>query len=163
MIFETAVVTLLVACQAPSMGAFVTVSELSDLLNRTGISARQAAERAKELGVELPYGTIAAYWAGKHPRNPSEKTLEGLAEVTAVSVRRLRRAAGKAEGETQPWHPPTEANRLTQRQRAALDQLIKAIVDTPYTVSLSGGHAGGGESLLDIMEGKQAQDRGESA
>lgn len=104
------------------------MSELSDLLNRTGISARQAAERAKELGVELPYGTIAAYWAGKHPRNPSEKTLEGLSEVTAISVRRLRRAAGKAEGEATPWRPPAEANRLTQRQRSALDQLIKSIV-----------------------------------
>ncbi len=93
------VVTVLVACQAASMGAFVIVSELSDLLNGTGISARQAAEKADELGVELPYGTIAAYWAGNHPQNPSEKTLEGLAEVTTISVRRLRRAAGKAEGE----------------------------------------------------------------
>lgn len=113
------------------MGAFVTVSELSDLLNGTGISARQAAEKADELGVELPYGTIAGYWAGNHPQNPSEKTLEGLAEVTSLSVRRLRRAAGKAEGELAPWRPPQEANRLTRRQRQALEQLIKAIVDTP--------------------------------
>lgn len=116
------------------------MSELSDLLNDSGISARQAADKADELGVDLPYGTIAAYWAGNHPQNPSEKTLEGLAEVTAVSLRRLRRAAGKAEGENKPWHPPADANRLTARQRKALDQLIKAIVDTP---ALNGAQGSG--------------------
>lgn len=112
------------------MGAFVIVTELSDLLNGTGISARKAAEKATELGVDLPYGTIAAYWTRKHP-SPSEKTLEGLSEVLSLSLRRLRRAAGKAAGEADPWHPPSEANRLTRRQRDALDQLIKAIVEAP--------------------------------
>lgn len=131
MLFVTAVVTSLVFEQAPSMEAYVTVSELSDLLKSTGITARQAAEKADAEGIDLPYGTIAAYWAGKHPRNPSEKTLEGLAEVTRVSVRRLRRAAGAAVGEAKPYQPPAEANRLTQRQREALDHLIKAIVAEP--------------------------------
>jgi transcriptional regulator with XRE-family HTH domain len=111
------------------MGAFVIVTQLSDLLNGTGVSARQAAEKARELGVHLPYGTAAGYWSGRHPVNPSEETLEGLAAVTNVSLRRLRRAAGFAAGETEPYRPPAEANRLTQRQRAALDDLIKAIVN----------------------------------
>lgn len=110
------------------MGVFVTVSDLSDLLNSTGISARQAAEKADALGIHLPYGSIAAYWAGRHPQHPSEKTLEGLAEVLSIPLRRLRRAAGAAEGETSPWQPPPEANRLTQRQRRALEALIKSIV-----------------------------------
>lgn len=113
------------------MGAFVTVTQLSDLLNGTGVSARQAAEKARELGVHLPYGTAAGYWAGKHPVHPSEETLEGLAAVTNLSLRRLRRAAGVAAGEVQPYQPPAEANRLTQRQRDALDDLIKSIVEAP--------------------------------
>lgn len=111
------------------------MTQLSDLLRGTGISARQAAERARELDIDLPYGTIAGYWAGSHPRHPSEKTLEGLAEVTNVSVRRLRRAAGAAAGEAEPWSPPPEANRLTQRQRAAIEQLIKAIVSEVPTAA----------------------------
>lgn len=123
----------MVARQASSSEGSVTVTELSDLLKRSGITARQAAEKATELGVDLPYGTIAAYWTGRHPRHPSEKTLEGLAEVTPVSLRRLRRAVGAAEGEATPWSPPAEANRLTIRQREALEQLIKAIVLAPLT------------------------------
>lgn len=107
------------------------MSELSDLLNGTGISARQAAIKAAELGVYLPYGTAAGYWSGRHPKRPSETTLEGLAEVTGISLRRLRRAAGAPAGESVPWSPPAEANRLTQTQRAALEQLIKAIVAEP--------------------------------
>lgn len=130
MLFGMSVVTCLVACQAASMGAFVTVSELSDLLNGTGVSARQAAEKAEAMGIHLPYGSIAAYWSGKHPQRPSEPTLEGLAEVLGLSLRRLRRAAGAAAGETTPWHPPPEANRLTQRQRRALELLIKSIVSS---------------------------------
>lgn len=117
--------------QAPSMETWVTVTQLSDLLNSTGISARQAADKAEAEGIHLPYGSIAAYWSGKHPQHPSEKLLEGLAEVTGVSVRRLRRAAGAAPGEATPWTPPAEANRLTQRQREALEQLIKVIVSEP--------------------------------
>jgi transcriptional regulator with XRE-family HTH domain len=110
------------------MGVFVTVSELSDLLNGTGISARQAAEKADKMGIHLPYGSIASYWSGRHPQHPSEKTLEGLAEVLNIPLRRLRRAAGAAAGEATPWQPPPEANRLTQRQRRALEVLIKSIV-----------------------------------
>lgn len=126
--FETAVVTWMLACQASSMGAFVTVSELSDLLNGSGISARQAAAKAAEVGVHLPYGTAAGYWSGKHPAHPSEVTLEGLAEVTGIPLRRLRRAAGAPAGENTPWQPPDEANQLTQRQRHAIEQLIRSIV-----------------------------------
>lgn len=124
-------VTWLLACQAPSIGEFVTVSELSELLRASGVTARQAAKRAEDLGIELPYGTIAAYWTPRHPQHPSEETLEGLAAVTNLSLRRLRRVAGMAEGEAQPWTPPPEANRLTRKQRDALEQLIKVIVAEP--------------------------------
>lgn len=107
------------------------MSELSELLRATGVTARQAAKRAEDLGIHLPYGSIAAYWTPRHPKHPSEETLEGLAAVLPLSLRRLRRAAGVAEGEARPWNPPAEANRLTQRQREALEQLIKAIVVEP--------------------------------
>lgn len=105
------------------------MSVLSDLLNNSGVTARQAADKADELGVRLPYGTIAAYWAGKHPRNPSDTTLMGIAEVTGISLRRLRRAAGMPAGELEPWVPPVEANRLNHRQRDALAELIRTITD----------------------------------
>lgn len=119
------------------------MSELSELLRATGVTARQAAKRAEDIGVHLPYGSIAAYWTPRHPKQPSEETLQGLAEVLALPLRRLRRAAGMAEGEAQPWYPPAEANRLTQKQRAALEQLIKAIVQEPLPAVSGGGLAPG--------------------
>lgn len=140
--FVTHRVTYVVACQAASTGDYVIVTELSDLLNSTGISARQAAEKADEIGVELPYGTITGYWAGRHPIRPTEKTLLALAEVTALPVRRLRRAVGMATGEAKPWTPPPEANRLSNRQRVALERLIKAIVTSESVDESKSGQGG---------------------
>ena len=64
MLFETATVTLALFEQAASVGVSETVSALSDLLNSQPITARQAADKAVADGVDLPYGTIAGYWAG---------------------------------------------------------------------------------------------------
>lgn len=113
--------------QAASMEASVIVTALSDLLNASGLTARQAAERASDEGIDLRYGTIAAYWAGTHGR-PTEKTLQALSEVTGIPVKKLRFAARVRIGEAQPWSPPPEADRLTQRQRRAVDELIKSMV-----------------------------------
>lgn len=65
------------------VGASETVSSLSDLLKSQPISARRAAEIAAEKGIDLPYGTIAGYWSGRHARRPLADTLEKLAQVEA--------------------------------------------------------------------------------
>lgn len=48
------------------MGVSETVSTLSDLLNSGTVTARQAADKAADMGLDLRYGTIAAYWSGGH-------------------------------------------------------------------------------------------------
>lgn len=113
------------------------MTELSALLNRSPLTARQASEKAGEIGVRLPYGTAAAYWAGTHPVHPKDETLQAIAEVTRIPVTRLRAAIQVGIGELKPWKPPPEANRLTHRQRRAIEQLIKAIVlEVPPSASL---------------------------
>ncbi|WP_143153981.1 helix-turn-helix transcriptional regulator [Rhodococcus rhodnii] len=104
------------------------MSKLSDLLNSQPVSARQAADIAKEKGIRLPYGTIAAYWSGRHGR-PSAQTLERLAEVLSTPLAQLQRAAWDATAPLGPYEPPAEANLLSRRERNAVDELIRAMAE----------------------------------
>lgn len=103
------------------------MSSLSELLNSKPVSARQAADKAKELGVDLSYGTIAAYWAGGHGR-PTAATLKKLAAVVDFTEKQLQEAAWNESAPLGPWVPPEESLLLDRRVRKALDNLIKAVV-----------------------------------
>lgn len=80
--------------------------------------------------------TIYKALKGDHAKEPRDETLQMFAAVFGLDVREVRKAAGMARGELGPWTPTTEANRLDQDQRNALDALIKTIVKT-------GGEHGG--------------------
>jgi len=127
MIFVTVTVTLRLFEQAPSMGDFETVSTLSDLLNSGSVSARQAADKAAKSGVDLRYGTIAAYWSGTHGR-PTAKTLNKLAQVVPFTEKQLQIAAWGRSAPLGPYTAPKEAALLDRRQRRAIDELIRSIV-----------------------------------
>lgn len=105
------------------------MSALSDLLNGKPMSARQAADRAAELGIELPYGTLAGYWAGNHGR-PSRASLAKLAQVVPeLTEAMLQEAAWGKSAPLGPYEPTEESIHLTEPQRRALDDLIKSIVN----------------------------------
>lgn len=105
------------------------MSKLSDLLNSQPVTARQAAEIADQRGVSLPYGTIAAYWSGRHGR-PSARTLERLAEVLTIPLTQLQMAAWSRTAPAEDWTPPPEVRLLNDRQRRALDELIRSFAAT---------------------------------
>lgn len=105
------------------------MSKLSDLLNSQPVTARQAAEIADQRGVSLPYGTIAAYWSGRHGR-PSARTLERLAEVLTIPLAQLQMAAWNRTAPAEDWTPPPEVRLLSDRQRRALDELIRSFAAT---------------------------------
>lgn len=134
--FVTATVTIGLFEHRPNGEVFATVSALSELLknNRYGIEARQAADKAADLGVHLKQGTIAGYFAGTNKSRPSEKTMKALSEVLSIPLEKIREAAGVPVGESDPYIPPPEANRLSSNQRQAIDQLIKAIVKPVFEV-----------------------------
>lgn len=71
------------------------MSALSDLLNGQPVTARQAADLAVDKGIDLPYGTLSGYWAGKHGRPTAaslKKSLrERLAEMGAAIHHLARR------------------------------------------------------------------------
>ena len=108
----------------------VAVSDLSEFLaNAKGDRSIDAiADKATAAGHRIGRSVVAKYLRGEHgPRMP-EATLTGLAAGFGVDVRELRRLAGRPPGELGPYVPIAEASSLTQPQRNALDQLMKAFV-----------------------------------
>jgi hypothetical protein len=107
------------------------MSGLSDLLqsvNSGRLSARAIAREAQERGHTLNHDTAARYLRGDHGK-PDEATLVALSEVMAVPLKRLRTAAGLPDELTTPYIPPAEASRLTRRQRLAVDEIIRAMLE----------------------------------
>jgi transcriptional regulator with XRE-family HTH domain len=107
------------------------MSALSDVLttaNTERLSARQLSRRARERGFTLNHDTAARYLRGDHGR-PDESTLQALSTVLQVDLSVLRKAAGMPFDRTDPYQPPAEASRLSRRQRRAVDEIIRAMLE----------------------------------
>lgn len=111
------------------------LSELLTKANKSGYSARAVARLARERGHTLNHDTAARYLRGDHGV-PDEATLIAFADVLGVSMIRLRTAADLPAELTTPYTPPAEASRLTRRQRRAVDEIIRAMLE-PGTRSAS--------------------------
>ena len=108
------------------------MSALSDLLNKANggsLSARSLARNAQAAGFTLNHDTAARYLRGDHGR-PDEATLLALSKVLRIPLSRLRAAASLPAEETEPYRPPVEASRLNRRQRRAVDEIIRAMLET---------------------------------
>jgi transcriptional regulator with XRE-family HTH domain len=113
------------------------VSALSEALsaaNKSGLSARAVSRIARERGHSLNHDTAARYLRGDHGQ-PDEATLVAFADVLHMSLSTLRRAAGLPADETAPYTPPPESSRLTRRQRRAVDEIIRAMLDPGRSVA----------------------------
>ena len=67
--------------------------------------------------------------------NPRHETVAAIATALRQDVRVIAEWVGQARSVRAPWNPPAEADQLTERQRRALDELIRAIAE-------GGGHRG---------------------
>lgn len=108
------------------------MSALSHLLsehNDGRLSARAIARDARQRGYTLNHDTAARYLRGDHGK-PDEATLVALAEVLDIPLAKLREAAGLPSESTEPYVPPAESSRLSRRQRLAVDEIIRAMLDT---------------------------------
>ena len=109
------------------------MTALSDLLNEANagkLSARSLARSAQAAGFSLNHDTAARYLRGDHGR-PDETTLLALSKVLRIPLSRLRAAASLPSGETEPYRPPVESSRLSRRQRRAIDEIIRAMLEAP--------------------------------
>lgn len=109
------------------------MSELSELLQAEkpkGLSARAISQAARKLGFTLNHDTAARYLRGEHGK-PDEATLQAFSTVLGISLGKLRRAASLPADVTEPYRPPAEADRLNRRQRRAIDEVIRAMLQEP--------------------------------
>jgi hypothetical protein len=74
------------------------------------------------------HDTAARYLRGDHG-TPDEATLVAFADVLGVPLRTLRTAANLPDESVDPYVPPAEASRLTRRQRRAVDEIIRAMLE----------------------------------
>ncbi|MFC7619104.1 hypothetical protein [Microlunatus sp. GCM10028923] len=105
------------------------MSALSDRLTEAKgeRSIDDIVARAGEQGHRIDRSAVARYLKGEHGPRPRQETLAALAAGFDVDARELRALAGRPPGELGPYVPTSEAASLTAEQRAALDQLIRAI------------------------------------
>ncbi len=107
------------------------MTRLSELLaaasTTAGLSGRAMSRRAHELGLSLNHDTAARYLRGSHG-SPDESTLQALSKVLKIPMTKLRAAAALPDEVTEPYHPPAEASRLNRRQRRAVDEVIRAML-----------------------------------
>jgi transcriptional regulator with XRE-family HTH domain len=121
----------------PAASGATLVKSLSELLqaaNIEGLSARSIARQAQALGYSLNHDTAARYLRGDHGR-PDEDTLLALASVLKLPLAPLRKAAQLPSEVTEPYRPPPEASRLSRRQRRAVDEVIRAMLESGRTAS----------------------------
>ncbi len=107
------------------------MSALSELLSEANdgrMSARSLARAAQAAGYSLNHDTAARYLRGDHGR-PDEATLLALSKVLRIPLTRLRAAAALPAEATEPYRPPAEASRLNRRQRRAVDEVIRAMLE----------------------------------
>ena len=115
------------------------MSALSDLLvqaNSAGLSARAIARQAQQAGFSINHDTAARYLRGDHGR-PDEETLRAFASVLPIQLSELRVAAQLPAEETEPYQPPAEASRLSRRQRRAVDEIIRAMLEPPPSAAVT--------------------------
>src|SRR5581483_5042150 len=82
----------------------------------------------RERGHSLNHDTVARYLRGDHG-TPDEATLVAFAEILEIPMRKLRAAADLPTETTEPYVAPAEASRLTRRQRRAVDEIIRAMLE----------------------------------
>lgn len=111
-----------------------SLSELLQAANTEGLSARSIARQAQSLGYSLNHDTAARYLRGDHGR-PDEDTLLALASVLKLPLAPLRKAAQLPSEVTEPYRPPPEASRLSRRQRRAVDEIIRAMLEPGRTAA----------------------------
>lgn len=103
-------------------------SLISEAMRLQGLSQRQVADQAQARGYTLTHPTVGRWIKGQSQTEPDEATLKAFSEVLTIPISQLRRAANVPTGAPGPYKPPAEADRLSLRQRQAVNELIRAIV-----------------------------------
>lgn len=104
------------------------MSALSEALVEANVDQLSAREIARRTGDRVSFSQLAKYFKPVHPR-PGEEVLLVFSEVLNIPMPKLRSLAGQPAGESTPYEPPSEANRLDGRQRRVVNELIRMLAE----------------------------------
>ena len=107
---------------------------------------------ARAIGV--PQSTVSAIVSGKS-RRPKPENIQRIADALGIDVRTVSGWVGEQRTERAPYSPPAEADLLTDRQRRAVDEIIRAIV----AERASSGHVEQNDALADRSQSDGATTR----
>lgn len=142
-------------------------STLADLLEQAAArhnnaSGRRLAEIAQQAGIDVSHATLNRIRNGTYKSTPSDATIRAIAYLAGVDEGNAFRSAGTLPPES-TYVPPPEADRMDQRQRKALDELIRAFVPRPISATTAEERKVlfGSKSLLTWLEIVEKRRRGE--
>lgn len=93
------------------------------LLEQRGITSIRALSRKSGLSVETTRKAVLGL------ATPRLETVQALADALQVSVPQIETLLGDEYVSTaRPYAPPAEADRMTRRQRVAVDEMIRLLV-----------------------------------
>lgn len=116
--------------ETAARGRFVDVSPLDEIpepwrgaMEAAGTYSIRDLARKANLGTS----TVSKLIYGRS--STSERTMQAVADSLRVEVPTIREWASAARGEAGPFSLPPEANRLSRRQRAAVIEVVRAMLE----------------------------------
>lgn len=91
-----------------------------------GASGRRLAELAQRAGHDISHATLNRLRQGTYATRPSDASIRAIAYLADVSENVAFAAAGVSAPAAVVYQAPAEAQRMSTRQRKALDELIRA-------------------------------------
>ncbi|MEY8014702.1 hypothetical protein [Mycobacterium servetii] len=91
-----------------------------------GASGRRLAELAQRAGHDISHATLNRLRQGTYATRPSDASIRAIAFLADVSENVAFAAAGVSAPAAAVYQAPAEAQRMTTRQRKAVDELIRA-------------------------------------
>lgn len=106
-----------------------------------GASGRRLAELAQRAGHDISHATLNRLRQGTYATKPSDASIRAIAYLADVSENAAFAAAGVRAPAAVAYQPPREAQRMSSRQRKALDELIRAFAtdDIPAATGVDFG------------------------
>jgi hypothetical protein len=81
---------------------------------------------AQRAGHDISHATLNRLRQGTYATRPSDASIRAIAYLADVSENTAFAAAGARTPSALPYQPPREAQRMSTRQRKALDEVIRA-------------------------------------
>lgn len=103
-----------------------------------GASSRRLADIAQQAGHDVSHATLNRLRQGTYASRPADASIRAIAYLAEVPETVAFAAVGVRPPTTEQYRVPDEAQRMSTRQRKALDELLRAFVVPQAPVAMPG-------------------------